>query len=57
MAETPYDRILRMQQAIDNIAPWLSASLSEQPDACKEYKKACYDIFALDSLPPPKEKQ
>ena len=53
--ETPYERIQRMQQAINDIEPWLSASLSQYPDACTEYKRACYDIFALDQ--PTQEKK
>ena len=48
--ETPYDRIERMQKAINNIAPWLSASLSDPNINCgPDYTQACNDIFNLDS--------
>jgi len=39
----------QLKQAIHNITPWLSASLScENNYPCKEYKKACEQLFKLD---------
>jgi len=32
-------------EAISNIAPWLSASLTD--DSCAEYRSACESIFKL----------
>ncbi len=34
--------------AIMAITPWLSASLTERPDSCKEYRDACETLFALE---------
>lgn len=41
-------RIQQMQVAINNIAPWLSAALSER-ECCDEFKDACDAIFNLDN--------
>jgi len=41
-------RIKKLEKAIHNIAPWLSASLSDGTP-CQEYITACNQIFELDS--------
>lgn len=43
-------------KAIAEIAPWLSASLSD--DSCENYQNACEEIFKLDltaAYPEPKD--
>ena len=41
------ERIKELEDAIHVIAPWLSASLSD--DVCVEYETACNEIFRLDN--------
>jgi len=42
------ERYKQMEKAIKDIAPWLSASMSNGTYCCKEYILACEAIFELD---------
>lgn len=45
--DVAFVKIRRLEKAISDIAPWLSASLSDGTP-CQEYIKACEQIFNLD---------
>ena len=45
--DAAFARANRMQLAIDQIAPWLSASLEE--NVCKEYEEAVNEVLELGS--------
>lgn len=47
------DYIEGLEKAISDIAPWLSASLSDDnvKHPCEEYIQACEQIFKLDNKP------
>jgi hypothetical protein len=47
--EAAADEIEKLRAAVSGIAPWLSASLSEDPyKNCTEYVAACEAVFECD---------